>query len=206
VSFIPLEQYPDLQALAGGHPTFVSEIPTAAKWIHWLSDAQDPSGHCAFLDGEWTVFPIYMRGDRPWRAEFVIPGADARALESLDRFFRSLPSRFPAATALLSQSRRVRYAAFSRLHARSSIDRHRHYNDETRILHVALVVPPDGSAGLEVDGHTRIWSRPGDAALWNDNLVHRAWNDSDQDRIILYVAAELDEQPAARRDQPRSSA
>jgi hypothetical protein len=38
-TFFPLERYPDLAAIAAGHQTFVSEIPTAAKWIHWVSDA-----------------------------------------------------------------------------------------------------------------------------------------------------------------------
>jgi hypothetical protein len=188
--FIPLTDYPDLQAVAAGHARISAEAPRQGKWLQWASDAADESGHCAFLDGDWTVFPAYVRSDRSWRQDLGLVGSGPGAAAALDRFFSQLPRRFPALTELLTAAPRIRYAGFSRLHARSRIDLHTHVNPETRILHIGIDLPPDGVAGLEVDGDVHLWQQPGDAVFFDDNLPHRAWNDADRDRIVLYVAAE----------------
>lgn len=189
MSFLPLDDYPDLLEVATHHARIAKEIPRGATWLNWMSDAADASGHCAFLTGDWTVFPVYLRTDRSWQRDIGITGG-AEAMAAFDRFIKKLPRRFPAITEVLEEASRIRYAGFSRLHANSRIDLHTHVNPETRILHVGIDLPPDGAAGIEVDGEVHVWQQAGDAIFFDDNLPHRAWNESDQERIVLYVAAE----------------
>ena len=82
---------------------------------------------------------------------------------------------------------------FSRLSPGARIPPHTGFLNTRLICHLPLVVPP--GCGFRVGGETRQW-REGEMLIFDDTVEHEAWNDSDQDRIILIFDVwrpELDE-------------
>jgi len=181
-AFYSLDQYPELRSIVEGYAEVLEEVRANQTWLDWGSDDYDPSGHCNFLKGEWTVCPVYFGNYSPDMVD--VPGMPE---EELRPFLEQLPERFPATTALLRPLGRVNFAALSRLHPRSRLQPHTHFNPVCLILHVGLVIPEGGKCGLKVSERTYIWTQPGQAVLFDDNLEHSAWNDSDEERIVLYV-------------------
>jgi ornithine lipid ester-linked acyl 2-hydroxylase len=52
--------------------------------------------------------------------------------------------------------------------------------------HLALIVPePADRAGIEVGGEVRHWEE-GRSLTFDDTYVHRAWNDTDGVRVVLF--------------------
>jgi len=151
------------------------------RWFAWKSDAYGTDGNCLFLSGAWTVCPCYVGNYSP--EDFV---QDMPA-EEVVRLCQLLPFRFPAITAILKQIPQVNYAAFTRLAPRSRLAPHRHDNPNSRILHMGVNVPPGRTCGLRVGDRDHIWDQQGDILVFDDNQIHSAWNDSDQERILFYV-------------------
>jgi aspartyl/asparaginyl beta-hydroxylase (cupin superfamily) len=79
----------------------------------------------------------------------------------------------------------VNYAAFSKLAPHSRLASHRHSSPTSLIMHMGLQVPDGCGISVDVDEHD--WQQPGDMIIFDDNQEHSAWNDSDEDRILLYV-------------------
>lgn len=181
-SFYSLDAYPDLASIIEQYALIQKELQANRTWVAWGSDDYDPSGHCNFLTGEWTVCPAYFGNYRPDMVE--IPGMKSEQAQS---FLKELPSRFPKTTAILRPLKRVNFAAFSRLHPRSTLQPHTHFNPSCLILHVGLVIPGESACGLQVGEEKHIWRCAGDSVIFDDNLEHSAWNDSDEERVILYV-------------------
>jgi hypothetical protein len=181
-AFFRLTEFPELDALVQRHAVVRDELRGNALWMKWPSDSYDASGKCLFLTGDWKVCPVYFGDQDPYS---MVSATVDRSV--VDRLLASLPVRFPNTVALLGQLPGVRYAAFSRLHPGGRLQPHRHKNPGSLIFHMGLIVPPGGTCGLQVGGQTHLWLDAGDAVIFDDNLEHSAWNDSDQERIILYV-------------------
>lgn len=174
--------FPQVQALIQNHAVAREELRDNGLWMKWPSDSYDANGNCLFLTGDWKVCPVYFGSMDP--RSLISGSADPRVV---DRLLASLPLRFPNTVALLSKLSGIRYAAFSRLHPGGRLQPHCHNNPSSLILHMGLIVPPGGTCGLRVGEQTHIWSHVGDVVVFDDNLEHSAWNDSDQERIVLYV-------------------
>jgi hypothetical protein len=71
---------------------------------------------------------------------------------------------------------------FSRLGPGARIPPHHGMLNARLICHLPLIVPPN--CGFRVAGETRAWEA-GKLLVFDDSVEHEAWNDSDQDRIIL---------------------
>ena len=52
-------------------------------------------------------------------------------------------------------------------------------------MHVGLIIP-DGDTGIQVEKEKRKWE-VGKALCFDDKLLHRAWNNTDENRYILSV-------------------
>lgn len=180
--FIELQEFPQLNWLKGQHQIIVEELKRNRIWMNWGSDDYDPSGHCQFLSGDWTVCPVYFGSVNPYQIN--APGVEK---ENIDALVASLPNRFPKTIELLKNVSSLRFAAFSRLHPRSNLAPHRHVNPLSYIFHLGLIIPPGNTCGLKVGDQTHLWTKPGDAVIFNDNFEHSAWNHSDEERIILYI-------------------
>lgn len=180
--FLNLEDFPQLKWLTSQYQVIAEELKKNRVWMHWGSDDYDPSGHCKFLSGDWTVCPVYFGKIDPYQMN--ISGMEK---ENVDNLLKSLPERYPKTIECLKNVENLRFSAFSRLHPRSKLAPHRHQNPFSYIYHLGLIIPPGNTCGLKVGEETHIWSKPGDAVIFNDNFDHSAWNDSDEERIILYV-------------------
>lgn len=71
---------------------------------------------------------------------------------------------------------------FSRLAPGARIPAHHGAINTRLICHLPLVVPP--GCGFRVGARTRQWET-GKLLIFDDTIEHEAWNDSDQDRIVL---------------------
>lgn len=53
--------------------------------------------------------------------------------------------------------------------------------------HLALIVPePASASGIKVDGEERHWTE-GESMVFDDTYVHEAWNDTAEDRVVLFL-------------------
>lgn len=75
-------------------------------------------------------------------------------------------------------------ALFSILDAKTRIPAHTGPVNTRLVVHLPLVVPPN--CGFRVGGQVREWEA-GKAFVFDDTIVHEAWNDSDRPRAILIV-------------------
>ncbi|PYL32104.1 MAG: hypothetical protein DMF35_09075, partial [Verrucomicrobia bacterium] len=53
--------------------------------------------------------------------------------------------------------------------------------------HLALIIPqPASSCGIKVNGETRHWEE-GKSLVFDDTYRHEAWNDTNGDRVVLFM-------------------
>lgn len=176
------DEYPELAALSDNHQDIVAELDHVQLWLEYRSDSYDEQGRCIFLNGDgWQIWPVYFGLTSPQDVVKV----DGMTDDEVGTFCSMLPADFPATHDLLSCIPTINYAAFSRLSPRASLASHAHMNPDSLIMHMGLQVPP--GCGLMVDGKVETWKRPGQQIIFDDNLMHSAWNNSEQDRIVLYV-------------------
>lgn len=181
-AFYDLSDYPALRPLVENHAVIEQEIRDHELWMKWGSDTPDETGRSTFKDGDWMVCPVYFgRGD-PY--SLLPPDADRKLV---DQVLAYLPQKFPKTIELLRQVPNIKFSGFSRLDPHSVLKPHRHNNPHSVIFHLGVVVPDGNKCGLKVGDQTHLWTKPGDAVLFDDNFEHGAWNDSDQTRIILYA-------------------
>lgn len=78
-------------------------------------------------------------------------------------------------------------AFFSILGPGKRLPQHRGpYNGVLR-YHLALKIPePADESGITVGGETRHW-REGGGMFFDDTYPHSAWNNTDQDRVVLFI-------------------
>lgn len=71
---------------------------------------------------------------------------------------------------------------FSLLEPHTRIPAHTGAANTRIIVHIPLIVPP--KCGFRVGTEVREW-QPGTALVFDDTIEHEAWNDSDEERVIL---------------------
>ena len=71
---------------------------------------------------------------------------------------------------------------FSIMKPGCEITPHVGYTDAVLRGHLGLVTNPQ--SGISVAGQTRVWE-PGKAFVFDDTMLHSAWNRGSQDRVIL---------------------
>ncbi|MFZ9127288.1 MAG: aspartyl/asparaginyl beta-hydroxylase domain-containing protein, partial [Steroidobacteraceae bacterium] len=79
--------------------------------------------------------------------------------------------------------RQAPMALFSKLAPRTRIPPHTGLLNTRLICHLPLVVPPDCGA-LRVGNEAHPWVE-GEMLIFDDSIEHEAWNDSDQERVVL---------------------
>jgi aspartyl/asparaginyl beta-hydroxylase (cupin superfamily) len=71
---------------------------------------------------------------------------------------------------------------FSRLEPKTRIPPHTGATNTRLIVHIPLIVPP--GCGFRVGSEVRQWL-PGTALVFDDTIEHEAWNDSDEQRVVM---------------------
>lgn len=90
-----------------------------------------------------------------------------------------------SALGVLKQPRVSHYmpaAMFSVLAPRTQIPPHHGVANFRLVVHLPLVVPP--GCGFRVGNQVRDW-KVGEAWVFDDTIEHEAWNQSDNERVIL---------------------
>jgi beta-hydroxylase len=95
-------------------------------------------------------------------------------------------ARTPRTTALVRQVPAVQIAGFAVLHGGTHLPRHRGPSKALR-YHLGIRVPgPPGACRITVGDQTHEWAE-GRSLLFDDSVQHEAWNDTDEDRYVLFV-------------------
>lgn len=137
-----------------------SELPS----IHELS----PEHELISTDRRWKIFILHMLGVRSDQACRMCPQT-ARAAE-----------RIPG----------MRSAAFSILEPGARIPPHRGYWRGLVRCHLGLIVPePAERCRMRVGDKMLRWRRGG-AIFFDDTYEHEAWNETDGERVVLFLDIE----------------
>lgn len=114
----------------------------------------------------WSAFHFSLYG-KPYPENMARCPKTVEAISRLPQ--PVLPNRTPA-------------AMFSVLQPRTRIPPHHGVANIRLVTHLPLIIPP--RCGFRVGGETREW-RVGEAWVFDDTIEHEAWNDSDEERIVL---------------------
>lgn len=149
----------EAQALQGEQAEFGAYLKSSdsrpAYDLHGLKDNQD-----------WGAFYLWYNGES-------VPENQARCPKTT-AIMETLP--------LVFSGRRCPNVLFSRLKAGARIPPHNGMINTRLICHLPLIIPSD--CGFRVGNDVREWE-PGKVWLFDDTVEHEAWNNSNQDRIIL---------------------
>ena len=95
--------------------------------------------------------------------------------------------RCPETTRIIEEIPGLKMAMFSILAAKSHILPHRGPYKGLLRYHLGLVIPePNLGCRIRVADEIRCWQE-GRSLIFDDSHDHEAWNDSDRDRVILFV-------------------
>jgi aspartyl/asparaginyl beta-hydroxylase (cupin superfamily) len=71
---------------------------------------------------------------------------------------------------------------FSALKPGTHIAAHQGATNSRLTVHMPLIIPPN--CALRVGGETHVW-KPGELVMFDDTILHEAWNNSDRLRVVL---------------------
>ena len=113
-------------------------------------------------NNDWSLYPLFGRG----------------------RHYKNHCVKFPKTTALLDKIDSLTNASFSVLAPQTHIKPHEGYTDTVLRCHLGLIVP-EGCA-ISVDNKVQQWQQ-GKCLVFDDTVIHEAWNKSDKPRVILLL-------------------
>jgi aspartate beta-hydroxylase len=173
IQFYGREPFAWLAGLEAATPAIRAELEAVlaaggafAPYVESRSDRPFDDGHGMRDNADWSAFYLWREGE-PVAENAARCPATLKALEGLP--LCRIEGRTPS-------------ILFSRLAAGARIPPHNGFINTRLIGHLPLIVP--GRCGFRVGNEVREW-REGEAWLFDDTIQHEAWNDSDQDRIIL---------------------
>ena len=120
----------------------------------------------ALTEGDdWKTFFLYAYGHRI--------DANCRRCPVTDELLRTIPG--------------MKTAMFSILAPRKRIPEHRGPYKGVLRYHLALAVPEDAAnCRIRVGSEIRTWAE-GEALIFDDSHLHQVWNDTDEERVVLFV-------------------
>jgi len=174
IPFYPREMFPWFEELEAATATIRVELEAATlqlgdtfkPYIQYPAGA--PVNQWAELNhsARWSTLFLWRDGIRQDEACKVCPQTAA--------LLASLP--------MAQQPGFAPTAMFSRLDPGTRIPAHTGSSNVRLITHLPLVLP--GPAKFRVGNETRPW-KMGEAWVFDDTIEHEAWNDADEDRVIL---------------------
>jgi len=144
----------------------------------------------ALLESRWTVIRHEFRQLAPqqlmpWPETDLYDGAwDVFGLWALGKRLEENCRLCPETASTVESIAGITTAGFSRLAPGTRIVPHCGYTNTVWRCHLGLIVPAD--CGLRVGEETRHWQE-GKCLVFDDTLMHGAWNDSRLPRIVLLV-------------------
>ena len=165
---LDVADFPALRPLQAGWPTIREEALALHRAGHLRKAARhDDIAFNSFYKRDWRRFYVKWYGA-------TVPSARALC---------------PRTAELVAQVPGVRAAMFALLAPRSHLVRHRDPFAGSLRYHLGLVVPAGDRCRILVDGTPYRW-REGEAVLFDETYIHRAENETDEPRIILFCDVE----------------
>ena len=109
-----------------------------------------------------------------WKSGQLIEGHAARCPKTVEALSEKAP--------MCIVPNRAPVTFFSALQPRTQIAAHHGATNSRLTCHMPLIIPPD--CALRVGGETHVW-KPGELVMFDDTILHEAWNNSDQLRVVL---------------------
>jgi aspartyl/asparaginyl beta-hydroxylase (cupin superfamily) len=144
-----------------------AELNAVLPHRHLIPNFQDisPEQQAITQDDKWKTYVLYAYGAR----------ANHNCREC------------PRTTALVERIPGMKTAFFSILAAGKHIPAHRGPYKGLLRCHLALLVPkPTKACRIHVDGTEARWEE-GKTLIFDDTLTHEVWNNSDGDRVVLFI-------------------
>lgn len=173
--------YPDIPIMTSlltpqNLSTIIQEATSIPQWTAW-PETQHYNNNNENGEPAWTVFPLCH----------TFPAHDV----TKRKFISSTCAYVPRTTNLLKQylGDALRTALFSRLDPETTLAPHTGWKDlanHVLRLHIPLVVPNGSYCGTWVDGCVENQC-VGKVICFDDSKVHRAFNYSQEERIVLIV-------------------
>jgi beta-hydroxylase len=95
----------------------------------------------------------------------------------------------PRSTEILAKIPTIKGAMFAMLPAGGQLVAHRDPYAGSLRYHLGLVTPNSDKCRIYIDGEPYFW-RDGEAIVFDETYIHRAINESDTDRLILFADVE----------------
>ena len=167
-----------------------NEVRRIPQWTAWPERNHYQSDYDADADdidgsypASWTVFPLV----------YCFPASDVSARKWIDKTCAFVPH---TTTLLKKLGPVLRTALFSRLDPRTTLGSHTGWADlanHVLRVHIPLMVPSggsnDGLCGTWVDGCVETHEE-GRIICFDDSKTHRAFNYSEEERIVLIIDLE----------------
>jgi aspartyl/asparaginyl beta-hydroxylase (cupin superfamily) len=172
-AFYPIEEFPRFKLLEENYQNILQEFLTATE------DRKKRKSEESLFE-PWVEKNLYEESNEDgWDVAPLMIGGNT--IEGRCKKFKLLHE-------LTSQISGIVSISFSLLKPGTHIVPHKGYDDYSeRVLrfHMGLIVP-EGDVGIRVEKEIRKWEN-GKSFIFDDFLIHEAWNFSDKDRVVLII-------------------
>jgi hypothetical protein len=162
--------YPELSIFSSSLHEIERELQVSSVWQDW------PETYLYRPGQSWKVIPFCA----------TFPGDDATAT----KWNHPMVSRFPRTVELLRQIPNVRTAGFSKLGSHTSLEYHQGWaalSNHVLRCHFPILVPEvNVTCGVICENGFQ-FHRRGEWMVFDDSKLHKAFNHSDEDRVVLIV-------------------
>ena len=162
IPWLPADRFSITYALEASFDSILEEIGA----VDSLSFHEE-SERSISRSGSWDVFMLYERGRKQPDNCALVPHT-MRIIDS----FRTVKTH-------------AGLAYFSKMQPNTHIGPHRGPTNMRVRCHLPLIVP-EGDCGIRVGTEMQRW-QPGRCLVFDDSLVHEAWNHTDGTRLVLIV-------------------
>ncbi len=174
IPFFDRSQFPWLAALEAATSDISRELGRMLE--DWRDEFVPYVSHAPGSPlSQWTD----LNNSRRWSALFLYKDGE-RQHRSMERCPRTAAAL--AQVPLLEIPGRAPTVFFSRLQPKTRIPPHTGSSNTRLTVHIPLLVPP--GCGFRVGAEVREW-QIGTALVFDDTIEHEAWNDSQEQRIVL---------------------
>jgi len=166
--FVPLNELPELQQLQDNWQVFRDEALHLSELQRIKApDKHDDIGFNSFFKYGWKRFYLkWYDASHPSAAELC-----------------------PKSVAILKSIPTIKAAMFAELPPGGQLNRHRDPYAGSLRYHLGLVTPNDDACYIDVDGERHSW-RDGQGVVFDETYIHEAYNQTTQNRIILFCDVE----------------
>jgi len=175
-AFFHPEDFPWIERLEAEWRTIRRELDEVLRYRDELPNFQDISREQASLstDNNWKTYFFYAYGVKAGDVE-----------------------RCPETARLVEEIPGMTTAFFSILGPHKHLPPHRGPYKGVIRYHLGLKIPePKEKCGIRVGSEVRHWEE-GKSLVFDDTFEHEAWNDTDEDRVVLFVDFIRPMRPAA---------